>query len=83
MPVVLMQRAWRDDPKYQDTEFSVYHYPAKYFDCIARDVVGSRAYYFPASPTLDRPLDRRFLHVPYGRAVASRKAPIEQKLANH
>jgi hypothetical protein len=32
MPLVLMQRAWRDDPKYKDTEFSVYHYPQRYFD---------------------------------------------------
>jgi len=32
MPLVLMQRAWRDDPKYKDTEFCVYHYPQKYFD---------------------------------------------------
>lgn len=29
-----MQRAWRDDPKYKDTEFSVYHYPRSYFDQI-------------------------------------------------
>ncbi|HKU80739.1 MAG TPA: hypothetical protein VJP76_01115 [Candidatus Tumulicola sp.] len=34
MPLVLMQRAWRDDPKYKDTEFSVYHYPQLYFDRI-------------------------------------------------
>ncbi len=34
MPLVLMQRAWRDDPKYKDTEFSVYHYPQQYFDQI-------------------------------------------------
>jgi hypothetical protein len=34
MPVVLMQRAWRDDPKYKDTEFVVYHYPQQYFDRI-------------------------------------------------
>jgi hypothetical protein len=34
MPLVLMQRAWRDDPKYKDTEFSVYHYPQRYFDQI-------------------------------------------------
>lgn len=34
MPLVLMQRAWRDDPKYKDTEFSVYHYPHQYFDRI-------------------------------------------------
>jgi hypothetical protein len=27
MPLVLMQRDWRDDPKYKDTEFVVYHYP--------------------------------------------------------
>ncbi|MDQ2865021.1 MAG: EVE domain-containing protein [Candidatus Eremiobacteraeota bacterium] len=32
MPIVLMQRAWQDDPQYKDTEFSVYHYPRKYFD---------------------------------------------------
>ena len=32
MPIVLMQRAWRDDPKYKDTEFVVYHYPRQYFD---------------------------------------------------
>lgn len=32
MPVVLMQRAWRDDPQYKDTEFAVYHYPRRYFD---------------------------------------------------
>lgn len=29
-----MQRAWRDDPKYKDTEFAVYHYPQQYFDQI-------------------------------------------------
>jgi hypothetical protein len=29
-----MQRAWRDDPKYKDTEFSIYHYPQQYFDQI-------------------------------------------------
>src|ERR1700728_651415 len=34
MPLVLMQRAWRDDPKYKDTEYSVYHYPRQYFDQI-------------------------------------------------
>lgn len=34
MPLVLMQRAWKDDPKYKDTEFVVYHYPQQYFDCI-------------------------------------------------
>lgn len=34
MPIVLMQRAWRDDPKYKDTEFVVYHYPQQYFDRI-------------------------------------------------
>ena len=27
-----MQRAWRDDPRYKDTEFVVYHYPRQYFD---------------------------------------------------
>ena len=32
MPLVLMQRAWRDDPLYKDTEFVVYHYPRRYFD---------------------------------------------------
>ena len=35
MPLVLMQRAWRDDPKYKDTEFVVYHYPQRYFDQIS------------------------------------------------
>ncbi len=34
MPLVLMQRAWRDDPKYKDTEFSIYHYPQQYFNLI-------------------------------------------------
>lgn len=34
MPLVLMQRAWQDDPKYKDTEFSVYHFPRQYFDRI-------------------------------------------------
>jgi hypothetical protein len=34
MPLVLMQRAWRDDPKYKDTEFAVYHYPRQYFELI-------------------------------------------------
>lgn len=34
MPLVLMQRAWRDDPKYKDTEFSIYHYPRQYFSLI-------------------------------------------------
>lgn len=34
MPLVLMQRAWQDDPKYKDTEFVVYHYPQQYFDQI-------------------------------------------------
>lgn len=29
-----MQRAWRDDPQYKDTEFAVYHYPRQYFDQI-------------------------------------------------
>ncbi len=29
-----MQRAWRDDPQYKDTEFVVYHYPQQYFDRI-------------------------------------------------
>lgn len=32
MPIVLMQRAWQDDPQYKDTEFVVYHYPRQYFD---------------------------------------------------
>jgi hypothetical protein len=46
MPVVLMQRAWRDDPKYKDTEFCVYHYPQQYFDFIHG---GERfVYYRPA-----------------------------------
>lgn len=46
MPLVLMQRAWSDDPKYKDTEFSVYHYPARYFDNIQG---GERfVYYRPA-----------------------------------
>lgn len=46
MPLVLMQRAWRDDPKYKDTEFSVYHYPQLYFDQIRG---GERfVYYRPA-----------------------------------
>lgn len=46
MPIVLMQRAWRDDPKYKDTEFCVYHYPQRYFDFIAG---GERfVYYRPA-----------------------------------
>lgn len=34
MPLVLMQRAWADDPKYKDTEFSIYHYPRQYFALI-------------------------------------------------
>lgn len=34
MPIVLMQRAWRDDPQYKDSEFIVYHYPEQYFDRI-------------------------------------------------
>jgi len=29
-----MQRAWRDDPGYKDTEFAVYHYPRRYFSSI-------------------------------------------------
>ncbi len=42
-----MQRAWRDDPKYKDTEFVVYHYPARYFGQIHG---GERfVYYRPAS----------------------------------
>jgi hypothetical protein len=46
MPLVLMQRAWRDDPKYLDTEFVVYHYPQQYFDRIHG---GERfVYYRPA-----------------------------------
>lgn len=32
MPVVLMQKAWRDDPQYKDTEFVIYHFPRRYFD---------------------------------------------------
>jgi len=54
MPLVLMQRAWRDDPKYKDTEFVVYHYPQQYFDQIhggekfiyyrpARDAISAEA----------------------------------------
>jgi hypothetical protein len=31
MPLVLMQRAWSDDPKYKDAEYMVYHYPRQYF----------------------------------------------------
>lgn len=46
MPVVLMQRAWRDDPKYKDTEFVVYHYPRQYFDRIAG---GERFVYYRPS----------------------------------
>ncbi|HVA27610.1 MAG TPA: hypothetical protein VNF68_05490 [Candidatus Baltobacteraceae bacterium] len=34
MPIVLMQRAWSDEPRYKDTEFVVYHYPQQYFDQI-------------------------------------------------
>lgn len=34
MPIVLMQRAWQDDPQYKDAEFIVYHYPEQYFDRI-------------------------------------------------
>ena len=34
MPIVLMQRAWQDDPQYKDTEFVVYHYPEQYFERI-------------------------------------------------
>lgn len=46
MPLVLMQRAWREDPKYKDTEFAVYHYPRQYFDQISG---GERfVYYRPA-----------------------------------
>ena len=46
MPLVLMQRAWRDDPKYKDTEFVVYHYPRQYFD----QILGGEkfVYYRPA-----------------------------------
>jgi hypothetical protein len=41
-----MQRAWRDDPKYKDTEFAIYHYPQQYFDQIRG---GERfVYYRPA-----------------------------------
>jgi hypothetical protein len=46
MPIVLMQRAWQDDPQYKDTEFVVYHYPRQYFDEIRG---GERfVYYRPA-----------------------------------
>lgn len=46
MPIVLMQRAWHDDPQYKDTEFVVYHYPRQYFDEIRG---GERfVYYRPA-----------------------------------
>ena len=31
MALVLMQRAWQDDPKYKDVEYVVYHYPRAYF----------------------------------------------------
>ena len=34
MPIVLMQKAWRDDPQYKDTEFAIYHYPRRYFEQI-------------------------------------------------
>lgn len=34
MSLVLMRRAWKDDPEYKDTEFVVYHYPHQYFDRI-------------------------------------------------
>ncbi len=30
-----MQRAWRDDPRYQDVEGVIYHYPERYFALIA------------------------------------------------
>lgn len=30
MPIVLSQRTWRDDPKYLDREWVVYHYPDRY-----------------------------------------------------
>ncbi len=46
MPLVLMQRAWRDDPKYLDTEFVVYHYPEQYFDRIGG---GERFVYYRPS----------------------------------
>jgi hypothetical protein len=41
-----MQRAWRDDPKYKDTEFVLYHFPRIYFD----EIVGGEqfVYYRPA-----------------------------------
>lgn len=32
--VVLMQRAWADDPKYLDAEGVIYHYPTQYFGVI-------------------------------------------------
>ena len=46
MPLVLMQRAWRDDPEYKDTEFVVYHYPQQYFDQV--DGGEKFIYYRPA-----------------------------------
>ncbi len=46
-PLVLMQRAWRDDPKYKDTEFAVYHYPRQYFHLI--DGGEKFVYYRPAN----------------------------------
>jgi hypothetical protein len=46
MPIVLMQRAWREDPGYKDTEFVVYHYPRKYFDRISG---GERFVYYRPS----------------------------------
>lgn len=46
MPIVLMQRAWQDDPQYKDVPFSLYHYPEQYFDRIHG---GERfVYYRPA-----------------------------------
>ena len=52
MPIVLMQRAWRDDPKYKDTEFVVYHYPQQYFDRIHG---GEKfIYYRPSRGALER-----------------------------
>lgn len=32
MPIVLMQRTWRDDPQYKDTEFVIFNFPRRYFD---------------------------------------------------
>jgi hypothetical protein len=52
MPLVLMQRAWKDDPKYKDTEFVIYHFPRQYFDRIHG---GERfVYYRPARGALEQ-----------------------------